>query len=255
MPRTKRRKSRTGIYHILLRGINKQHIFEDASDYRVFLDLLAKTKELSAFSLYAYCLMGNHVHLIIKEGQEPLSQIFKRLGASYAYRYNKKYERSGHLFQDRFKSEPVESDEYFMTVLTYLYQNPVKAGICENAGEYEWSSFRLIGREDSFIDETELFTIVSKTGIKKGMRHLLEREFFAAEKKGRKARYSDEDASLVVREICGASTVSQFQRLNRGKQRDAVMNLRTRGMPIRQLARVTGLGKGIVERWAKDTSE
>ena len=130
MPRQARKKSNCGIYHIMLRGINQQQIFEDAEDYERFLDILKDCKEICEFELYAYCLMGNHVHLLIKEKKEPIEQIVKRIGSRFVYWYNVKYQRKGHLFQDRFKSEPVDTQKYFSTVLIYIHRNPIKAGIC-----------------------------------------------------------------------------------------------------------------------------
>ena len=77
--------------------------------------------------------MSNHIHLLLKEGEEDLGTLFKRIGASYVYWYNWKYNRTGHLFQDHFKSEPVEDDTYLLTVLRYIHQNPLKAGITHGA--------------------------------------------------------------------------------------------------------------------------
>ena len=108
MPRTERKKSITGIYHVMLRGINKQQIFEDDEDNGKFLQTICDCKALSGFELYGYCLMGNHAHLLMKEGEESLGQVFRRIGARYVYWYNRKYKRCGHLFQDRFRSETIE---------------------------------------------------------------------------------------------------------------------------------------------------
>ena len=110
MPRQARKESGTGIYHVMLRGINRQDIFEEQE---------------------AYCLMSNHVHLLLRERTESISISLKHLTVSYAAYYNKCYQRVGHLFQDRFKSEPVNDIEYFVTLLRYVHQNPVKAGICD----------------------------------------------------------------------------------------------------------------------------
>ena len=113
----------------MLRGINQQDIFEDEDDYLRFLAIIRECKDISKFELYAYCLMTNHVHLLLKTGEEPLELIFKRIGSRYVYWYNLKYQRIGHLFQDRYKSEAVEDDAYFLTVLRYIMQNPMKAGM------------------------------------------------------------------------------------------------------------------------------
>ena len=125
MPRKSRAKSENGIYHIMLRGINKQIIFEDEEDNKKFLEVLKECKDICDFKLFAYCLMGNHIHLLLKVEKEELEQIFKRIGARFVYWYNLKYKRSGHLFQDRFKSEPINDDNYFLNVLHYIHQNPV----------------------------------------------------------------------------------------------------------------------------------
>ena len=140
MPRTAREKSKTGIYHIVLRGINKQRIFEENEDCQKFLSTLKKYKFTSEYEIYGYCLMSNHIHLLMKEGKEDLGIVFRRIGASFVYWYNWKYNRFGHLFQDRFKSEAVETTQYFLTALRYIHQNPVKAGIAK-VDSYHWSSY------------------------------------------------------------------------------------------------------------------
>jgi REP element-mobilizing transposase RayT len=141
MPREAREKSKRGIYHVMLRGINRQDIFGDDEDRIKFVETMADCKVISGYKLYGYCLMSNHVHILIKIEKEPIEQVFKRIGARYVHWYNWKYERCGHLFQDRFKSEVVENDSYFLVVLRYILQNLVKAGLTASIGEYRWSSY------------------------------------------------------------------------------------------------------------------
>ena len=141
MPRMARKKSSSGIYHIMLRGINKQDIFHEAEDRIKLIEILNYYRDICEYEIYGYCLMSNHIHLLIKEGKETISQAIKRIGVNYAYWYNSKYARCGHLFQDRFKSETVEDDRYLLTVLRYIHQNPVKAGIVAEAIKYRWSSY------------------------------------------------------------------------------------------------------------------
>ena len=93
-------------------------------------------------TFYAYCLMDNHVHLLIREGSEPLSSSIKRIAAAYARYYNTKYEHYGHLFQDRFKSEPVNDEAHLLTLLSYIHQLPVAAKLCQRVEDYDWSSWR-----------------------------------------------------------------------------------------------------------------
>ena len=251
MPRSERLISSTGIYHILARGIGQQRIFEQAEDYLQFLDFLLDTKQKSGFTLFAYCLMGNHIHLLLKEGPESISQIFKRLGTRYAQWFNGKYERSGHLFQNRFGSEPVVGDEYFLTVLLYIYQNPVKAGICRYAADYEWGSRRFLGMDEGFIDEIALTEIVSITAIREYERELVEGVFLGEQKTGRRAAYADKTVAEMIKLICGVQNSAEFQKLPLEKQKRVVAQLRAEKIPIRQVARVTGINKGVIEYWGR----
>ncbi|WP_052342225.1 transposase [Xylanibacter brevis] len=134
MPRQARESSGTGIYHVMMRGINHQNIFEDQEDYYQFLktlDMMALSYEPDGtpsgrnYILYAYCLMTNHIHLLIREREDTIGMAIKRIASSYVYYYNHKYSRDGHLFRERFKSEPVNDIAYFVTLLRYIHQNPV----------------------------------------------------------------------------------------------------------------------------------
>jgi putative transposase len=140
MPRRARKKSNSGVYHVIVRGANRQEIFHEEEDRIKFLNTLLKYTRKSCMKMYAWCLMGNHVHLLIKEGSECISLVMKRIGVSYANYYNFKYNTNGHLFQDRFKSENVETVNYLLTVTRYIHQNPVKAGIVYHPDEWKWSS-------------------------------------------------------------------------------------------------------------------
>lgn len=104
MPRSARLKSESGMYHIIMRGINRQILFWDEKDFIRFIQTLEKYKNICEFNLYAYCLMDNHLHLLLREGKEPLETVMRRICGSYVFWYNKKYDRIGYLFQDRFKS-------------------------------------------------------------------------------------------------------------------------------------------------------
>ena len=141
MPRVARIKSSTGIYHIITRGINQQNIFASDDDYERFLNTLTRYCRKSACEIYAYCLMDNHIHLLLREGQETIATTMKKIGTSYVYYYNWQYNRKGHLFQDRYKSEPVEDDVYFLAVLRYIHLNPIKAGITDDLASYPYSSY------------------------------------------------------------------------------------------------------------------
>lgn len=252
MSRIARKKSATGIYHVLARGINQQRIFEDDADFAAYLEILTRVKRKSPFDLYAYCLMSNHIHLLLGEADVPLSRIIQRISVSYAYRFNQKYDRSGHLFQDRFKSEPVEDDRYFVTVLRYIYGNPVKAGICPSPDQYRWSSCQYLGRADSLVDESSLFRIVPRGEIPSRVGATGEGgDPFPVAVRGRKQRMSDEEAMKLLKEASGVLSSGTFQRLPKQEQCRSAGELLKQGASIRQVARITGLSKGVVEMWRK----
>ncbi|CQR72134.1 Transposase IS200 like protein [Sporomusa ovata DSM 2662] len=142
MGRQARKMSTTGYYHVVFRGINRQHLFEEESDFLYFIESLKQLKTEMLFELHAYCLMSNHVHLLMREKQiGDISVIMKRLLTKYVMYFNRKYERSGALIASRYKSVPVEIDEYFVPLMCYIHQNPIRAGIVKKPEEYRFSSY------------------------------------------------------------------------------------------------------------------
>ena len=141
MPRTAREVSATGIYHVMVRGIDKRDIFLKVRDCRKFLSFVEKAKEKSDFQVLGYCLMPNHVHLLLKTESDTVGDVMRRINVGYVQYHNLAHDRFGHLFQNRFRSEAVEDDQYFKTVLRYIHQNPVKAKIVEHPSAYRWSSY------------------------------------------------------------------------------------------------------------------
>ena len=141
MPREARKLSSTHIYHVMIRGNRRQDIFLEDEDRLRFIGILKKKKQKGEYELYAFCLMNNHVHLLIKEKKEQLSQIMKRINISYVNYFNRKYKQVGHLFQDRFKSETIEDENYLLAVLNYIHHNPFNAFIINNLADYPWSSY------------------------------------------------------------------------------------------------------------------
>ena len=157
MARPLRQKSLSGIYHVTIRGVNKQRIFEQPDDYEALYRILRYVRDTDSrrnptdepnFFLYAYCIMDNHIHLLIQPNEADLGRIISRITQTYAMYFNQTYERVGHLFQDRFKSEVVENADYFFTIVRYIHLNPVKAGICSSPSQYDHSSYaELVGND------------------------------------------------------------------------------------------------------------
>ena len=248
MPRQARKKSNSGIYHIILRGINRQQIFEDSEDYNKFLRILEECKAISEFEIFAYCLMSNHIHLLLKEVKEPIEQIIKRITTRFVYWYNIKYQRSGHLFQDRFKSEPVENDEYFLTVIRYIHQNPVKAGICKKTQDYIFSSYNEFFKKQILVDCDFVFEMIGKEDFIKFNSEKAFEQCLEIEEKP-KIMVTDEQARKIIENYSKCKTVSEFQELDIKTRDKCLKKLRESGLSIRQISRLTGVSFSIVRRF------
>jgi len=125
----------------MLRGNERKDIFRSDEEKRYFLKcMMLKQKEIR-FSVYAYCIMNNHVHIALQCEGNDIATIMKGIATRYAFFYNKQHQRVGHVFQDRYKSETVENDRYLLALIRYIHNNPVEAGIVHKPGDYPWSSY------------------------------------------------------------------------------------------------------------------
>jgi len=131
-----------GIYNVGSRGNNKETMFRDATDWMEFLRLLAKVSVRHRWEGWAYCLMGNHFHLLVQLPHLGLSEGMQLLNAGYAVRTNARYKRWGHLVRNRFYSHQVESEEHLLELCRYVVLNPVRAGLCRSPADWPWSSYR-----------------------------------------------------------------------------------------------------------------
>jgi putative transposase len=251
MPRQARRKSETGIYHIMVRGVNRQQIFIDDEDCLKFIWKLEQVKVRSDFKLYGYCLMGNHAHLLLCQREEPLSRIMQSLCSSYVHWYNWKYDRIGHLFQERFKSEVVETDSYLITVLRYIHQNPVKAGITDSVANYRWSSYCEYYDKPKITDTEFVLKMYSKDkqrAVSAFVEHTSESNNDKCLEYAETRRYSDEALLNYIMENYGAGK-SSFQSLQESDLGMIIGGLKEiDGVTIRQIVRVTGISKYKVEK-------
>jgi REP element-mobilizing transposase RayT len=237
----------------MIRGINRQNIFECDEDYRRFLVMLAETKASSSFELWGFCLMSNHVHLLLKVTYENLGMVMKRVAGRYAMWFNYKYDRVGALFQDRFKSEVVHDERYLFAVLRYIHQNPLRAGLVRRVGDYVWSSYgdyagtgAGAGAGVGLTDTDEMLTLFGSSDARareefsEFMRGDAEDEFLEF--------YPNDDVMLKTRieHICGTRTAAEFQALPLTERDENLHLLRTAGLSIRQISRLTGVPMGVV---------
>ena len=142
MPRTARSAVGGVIYHVLNRGNGRMRIFRKAEDYPPFLQLMAEAKERADVEIFGYCLMPNHWHVVLRPaGDEDLAAYFSWLTNTHVKRYRSHYQgTSGHLYQGRYKSFPVQQDAYLLTLLRYVEANPLRAKLVRRAEDWKWSS-------------------------------------------------------------------------------------------------------------------
>ena len=259
MARPQREISSTGIYHVMLRGINRQIIFEHSVDYRKFIDLLrlmvSPSDEFgrslpSLCQIYAYCLMPNHVHMIIQEKSANLSIVIHRIATAYALYYNKKYERYGHLFQDRFRSEPVNDETYFITLLRYVHQNPVASGLCKHVADYEWSSWGEYIGEGIDIPRICSVSAVLRWKPIEELRELinepLPKTIQVIDFDRRKGSVNDCDVVEFLGETYGLRHPSDLQLYTKERRNEILQVTKEFGASIKQLSRLTGIGEKII---------
>jgi REP element-mobilizing transposase RayT len=141
MPRPLRPQVPGGIYHLVSRGVRKLPIYTDAESRRRFLALLDETIDRHEWELHAWCLMTNHFHLLVTTIEPTVSEGMQYLNGCYAQWYDWRHGYEGHVFERRFWSALVETDYHLLEAARYIVLNPVRAGLCETAAEWNWSSY------------------------------------------------------------------------------------------------------------------
>lgn len=248
MPRQARQRAESGTYHVLLRGVNKDAVFLEDEDRAWFLRSLLLTKEASGCVVLAYCLMTNHVHLVVQTPVEPISEVMKRLGVRYVGWFNRKYGRVGHLYQNRFASLPVEDDAYLVTLLRYVWNNPVKAGLVVRAEDYPWSSRSPLRRDGHLVDTDVLRRLVPADVLVGPVDDLELPPQLEPAKVGRPTRHCDDQIAELLHQCSGARSPGEFTVLAPSAQQQAVRELRARSATYDQIARATGLSVWQVRR-------
>lgn len=248
---------------MMMRGINHQTIFEDEEDYYQFINTLDRMRyqyDEDGFpcgtncTYYAYCLMSNHFHILIRERDESVGKTIKRIASSYVYYYNRKYGRDGHLFKERFKSEPVNDMAYFTVLLRYIHQNPVKAGIVENVKDYEYCSWGeydgSIGSIFQFCDTRTVLNRIPFEELQAWVNEPLSDDVCCLDNDNEKpnVRLSDDQVWQQIREMVNVTNSSAFQHLADNTKRTILKDLKEKGASHRQLERLTGVGRGLIQK-------
>lgn len=191
--------------------------------------------------------MGNHVHLLMEFPEEPIEQVFKRIGSKYVYWYNTKYQRKGYLFQDRFKSEPVDDDAHFLTVLRYIHQNPVKAGLCKRVEDYPYSSYQEYANKAKIVDMDYVFEFVPKHIFNEYNNEIVSCVCIDVEEKTMR-RVTDEEAKRIIKKYSKCDNVTEFQALDIKSRDKYLKKFKEKGISLRQISRLTGVSYYIVQK-------
>ena len=213
MPRGARKQSESSIYHVMVRGVNQMQLFYDDEDRIVFVERIRRYRDECGFKLYAWCLMDNHVHLLIEVGNVELATIMKKLLLSYSHWFNNKYDRSGYLYEGRFVSKadgPGITDTGL--VLGMLAEDPERARLAFHelvTGEAEPCDYDF-GKPRGQIQE--------------------------------------EQAASLIKEIAGVENCTDVCALDSVRRSAAIAEMRSKGLSIRRISRLTGLSRGVVER-------
>lgn len=242
----------TGFYHVCARGTGKQLIFEGDEDRWEFLELMRDCCREAGVTVIAWCLMGNHVHLVLADYEDAMSAAMHRLLLTYARRFNKRTGRTGHLFQNRFDRRSLDTDRYLMAAIRYVHANPQEAGIAL-IERYPWSSFaeylraydndttrgfsdpscvlELFGSAEGFI----AYSLSTPDGGEPALGDMKETEWERHAFAGKMAK----ELGVPLRGVKAAPPA----------QRDTVIfGLHDAGFTVRQIERYTGIGKSTVSR-------
>lgn len=170
MARQARMASPTDYYHVIMRGNNRESIFVAQGQKQYFKDLLKEQIEEGLIEIASYCIMDNHVHIVIKAELNHMTKALKKINIKYAMNFNKERNRTGHVFQDRYKSEIIRDDKYLIQVTRYIHNNPVKAKIVEYPRDFKWSSYNEYINIDKFsvvINRQKEFVLSLNNGVGK----------------------------------------------------------------------------------------
>jgi len=245
MGRQARKLSSSGFYHIMIRGVNHQHIYEEDDDYIYFIKTMQDLKIGHAFEIHAYCLMSNHVHILLREKQiGDISLIMKRMLTKYAMYFNRKYQRSGALIASRYKSIPVEVDEYFIPLQRYIHQNPLKAGLVKKLEEYPFSSYGEYLNGSQLIETKFTLEMAGREEWLRLHQEPVEEEFDSS---GKVKLDEGEIRRRIKKQTSGKEPqeIGTWEKTERDKM---LKKLKESGLSIRQIERATGISRGIVAK-------
>lgn len=260
MARGARLVSESGYYHVMARGNNKEMIFKHPSEKQYYLDGLKEAIGEGNFKLLSYCIMDNHIHLLLNSDINSMATAFRRINLKFALRYNKKYDRVGHVFQGRYKSEAVETDQYLLAAIRYIHNNPVKAKIVGRAEGYKWSSYRgYLDGQDNLLDskEKEMIRDMFRGSLEQFRRFHLEDDMLEfLDTKEDLDREREDRARRILKSYRQEYGVEDIKELSHRKETiDKIVTdlLELSKLPHRRIANLLAINRGVVHNIAKKT--
>ena len=256
MARKPRVRARSGVYHVLMQGVRHRDIYIDDEDYRTFVEILerlqkSKDGEERYFTVYAYCLLPDHFHLLLKEETDTVSVTMGRIAAAYAHYFNDKYDRDGAIYRARFASEPVENEERWNTVLRYVSQSPERMKVWD-AEHYPYSSWHEYAGEESELpricEVPAGYQQLSKEEMVRLLSAPVPRQAACLGPRTEEMRRPKDDQVLaILYDMTKTASMMEFLGLTRAEQLKTLADLRKKGASIRQLEKLTGIGRGVIQ--------
>ena len=258
MPRGKRNIVKAGTYHIMVRGVNKQDIFYDDRDRKMFIRLMQYYKRRLDCKIHAYCLMNNHVHLLFEDKETLISDFMRNITSIYAYEFNQKHKRVGHLFQDRFKSIYVYNEEYLLRLIRYIHRNPEKAGICIT-NEYKWRSQKEYVYKRIYIEKyniLEKFDANRTVALRKFIKFVNNAEEDEIDKIYFADKLTDEEAIKLIKKVTKIDNISNIKNYKKEYKEEIIYKiLQINNLNDSQIARILGISKNFKSRMGKKGSD
>lgn len=243
--------SESGIYHVVSRGSGRQLIFEDDADRMSLISTLGESARRAGVDILGWCLMPNHVHLILLDRERHLSDVMQRVLTSYARRFNRRTGHVGHVFQGRFSSAPIEGERYLLAAVRYLHLNPERAGICP-AEQYDWSSYREYAGGVPRVEVTDTSLVLEMLGGRSGFVELCRDDAGGMEPYAPMGLCHGTDEVVIAArgllDDAGLGDPGKVKTLPQERRDEALRLLRSSGLSARAVERLTGVGRGVVER-------
>ena len=251
MPRNARQRDEKGIHHVVVQGKRLENIFENEAEKELYLETLLQYKAKTGIKLYAFCILENHVHLVLQETkEESVSSFMRRVGVRFSYWYRQRYDLpvGERLFRGRYLSEPLHTEEGILEVVRHIHQEPVKQGLVLKMEDYEWSSYRLYLSPGSFIDRRLILDSLHFGG---GYQAYMEEEKEVAVLEEVPLKYgrTDEEVEALIQIRLMENGFSEWKQTSADEKREILKQLRYKDeVSIQQLSRVAGVNRGYIQR-------